>query len=123
MNMNSLKEKIKNFDKKTIFSASVGAAVVVFGIGYMFFGKAETFAAVPTVMAPVNVTTMIVETKNIDAVVSAAGTLSSRNTSVLSSKVMGKVVSLTVQEGDYVSQGKLLMKIESGEIAAQAYQA
>jgi RND family efflux transporter MFP subunit len=36
---------------------------------------------------------------------------------------MGKVVALNVQEGDYVSQGKLLVKIESGEISAQAFQA
>ncbi len=36
---------------------------------------------------------------------------------------MGKVVALTVNEGDFVNQGKLLLKIESGEISAQAYQA
>jgi RND family efflux transporter MFP subunit len=36
---------------------------------------------------------------------------------------MGKVVALNVQEGDYVAQGKLLVKIESGEISAQAFQA
>jgi len=123
MNIESVKNTIKNLDKKTIFSASVGAAIVLFGIVALFFGKADTFAAVPTVMAPVSVTTVIVEPRTIDAVVSAAGTLSSKNTSVLSSKVMGKVVSLMAHEGDYVSQGKLLMKIESGEIAAQAYQA
>ena len=55
--------------------------------------------------------------------VSAAGTLNSKNTSVLSSKVMGKVVALTVNEGDHVNQGKLLLRIESGEISAQVYQA
>ena len=61
MNIKTIQNKIRNFDKKTIFSASIGAAIVVFGIGYMVFGKAETFAAVPTVMAPVNVTTVVVE--------------------------------------------------------------
>ncbi|HLO27257.1 MAG TPA: efflux RND transporter periplasmic adaptor subunit, partial [Geobacteraceae bacterium] len=72
---------------------------------------------------PATVTVMTVEPKLMDAVVSAAGALNSRNTSVLSSKVMGKVVELTVQEGDSVTPGMLLMKIESGEISAQAYQA
>jgi RND family efflux transporter MFP subunit len=55
--------------------------------------------------------------------VTAAGALTSRNTSVLSSKVMGRVSHLGVQEGDHVSAGKLLIKIESGEIAAQTFQA
>lgn len=36
---------------------------------------------------------------------------------------MGKVLELTVNEGDHVSQGKLLARIESGEITAQVYQA
>jgi RND family efflux transporter MFP subunit len=36
---------------------------------------------------------------------------------------MGRVVELTVNEGDYVTQGKLLLRIESGEISAQTYQA
>ena len=35
---------------------------------------------------------------------------------------MGRVVALTVNEGDRVSPGKLLIRIESGEIAAQTYQ-
>jgi RND family efflux transporter MFP subunit len=36
---------------------------------------------------------------------------------------MGRVTALTVNEGDYVTRGKLLLRIDSGEIAAQAYQA
>ena len=36
---------------------------------------------------------------------------------------MGKVIYLGVREGDHVTAGKLLVKIESGEISAQAYQA
>jgi RND family efflux transporter MFP subunit len=69
------------------------------------------------------VAAVIVEPKIIDSVVTAAGALSSKNTSVLSSKIMGRVVRLSVQEGDRVDAGKLLMKIDSGEITAQAIQA
>jgi RND family efflux transporter MFP subunit len=36
---------------------------------------------------------------------------------------MGRVIELTVNEGDYVTRGRLLVRIESGEISAQAYQA
>jgi len=123
MNMINITEKIKALDKRIIYGASVATALALLGAGYMIFGKDDSYASVPKVEAPVSVTTMMVEPRTVDAVVSAAGTLSSRNTSVLSSKIMGRVVALTVSEGDHVSQGKLLMKIESGEISAQAYQA
>lgn len=69
------------------------------------------------------VSTVVVQAEDADAVFSVAGALSSKNISILSSKVMGRVSYLGVREGDQVSTGKLLMKIESGEIAAQVYQA
>ena len=89
----------------------------------MIFGKESSYAEAPKVEAPMPVAVVIVEPKTLDSVVTAAGSLSSRNSSVLSSKVMGKVVHLSVQEGDQVAAGKLLMKIDSGEIAAQAIMA
>jgi RND family efflux transporter MFP subunit len=66
---------------------------------------------------------MTVEPRMVDAVVTAVGALNSKNVSVLSSKIMGTVTSLNVHEGDYVTRGMLLAKIESGEISAQLYQA
>jgi len=123
MNMINITEKIKALDKRIIYGVSVATALAFLAAGYALFGKDDSYASVPKIEKPVSVTTVTVEPVTVDAVVSAAGTLSSRNTSVLSSKVMGRVVELTVSEGDHVSQGKLLMKIESGEISAQAYQA
>jgi RND family efflux transporter MFP subunit len=89
----------------------------------MAFGKDESHASVPKPEEPVSVTTMMVEHKSVDTVVSAAGALNSKNTSVLSSKIMGTVADLTVQEGDFVSRGRLLLTVESGEISAQVHQA
>jgi RND family efflux transporter MFP subunit len=123
INITIIKEKIKSLDKKILYGVSVAAAVAVLGAGYMTFGKENGYASVPKEEAPISVPVMTAEPKVIDAAVSASGSLSSRNTSVLSSKVMGRVVYLGVSEGDHVSEGKLLVKIESGEIAAQAYQA
>jgi RND family efflux transporter MFP subunit len=123
MNITTIKEKIKALDKKVISGISVVSAVAVLGAGYVFFGKEDGYANVPKEEAPLTASVITVEPSPVDAEVSAAGALSSKNTSVLSSKVMGKVVYLGVQEGDTVNAGKLLMKIESGEIAAQAYQA
>ena len=110
-------------DKKIVYAVSVITTLTVLDRhGYMTFGKDDRYASVPKESAG-NSNGHDGPAENIDSVVSAAGALSSRNVSVLSSKLMGRVTALTVNEGDQCTQGKLLMRIESGEIAAQAYQA
>jgi RND family efflux transporter MFP subunit len=116
MNMNKIK-------KPWIYIISITTAIAVLSGGYLFFREENIYAEAPKAEAPVTVEAVIVEPRTIDSVVTAAGTLSSKNTSVLSSKIMGRVVRLSVQEGDRVDAGKLLMKIDSGEITAQAIQA
>jgi RND family efflux transporter MFP subunit len=123
MDIRTIKEKIKSMDKKVIYGVSIAAALGILTAGYALFGKENGYADAPKPETPIEVSAVTVEPKTIDSVISAVGTLNSRNSSVLSSKVMGKVVELNVQEGSQVSQGKLLMKIESGEISAQLYQA
>ncbi len=118
-----VKEKIKKMDKRIFYAVSVAAALTVLAAGYALFGRDDSYANAPKEESPVPVTTMTIGPKSIDSMVSAAGALSSRNTSVISSKVMGRVAALTVNEGDAVTRGKLLMRIESGEITAQVYQA
>ncbi|MCK9420362.1 MAG: efflux RND transporter periplasmic adaptor subunit [Nitrospirae bacterium] len=123
MNIKTITDKIQTMNKKIVYGISITAAIAVLGAGYMIFGKENSYAETPKSEAPVSVSVVIVEQKTIDSVVTAAGALNSRNTSVLSSKVMGRVVRLSVQEGEQVAAGKLLMKIDSGEITAQAIQA
>ncbi len=118
-----IKDKIKALDKKVFYGASVIAAFAMLAAGYTLFGKDNSYASAAKAEPAISVTTVTAEPKSIDAMVSAAGTLFSKNTSVLSSKVMGKVIALTVTKGDYVTQGKLLIRIESNEISAQAHQA
>jgi RND family efflux transporter MFP subunit len=119
----------KFFDKRTwiadkrIIGGLLAIVLMAAGMTTVSFGKSKHEAKAGKEEAPVPVQVVTVEPRKIDAVVSAVGTLSSRNVSVLSSRVMGKIMALTVKEGDHVSQGRLLMKIESGEIAAQVYQA
>jgi RND family efflux transporter MFP subunit len=121
--IDKIKEAIKTMSRKKLYVSSfVALAVIVVSI--FLLGKKEAgYADMTRKEEPLTVTAVTVEPEIVDAVVSAAGALNSKNTSVLSSKVMGKVSYLSVQEGDHVAQGKLLMKIDSGEIAAQAYQA
>jgi len=125
MNMNILiiKEKIASLSTKTVAGISIGVVAALVAAGTLFIGRQDGHAAAVKAETPVAAATYIVEPRTIDSVVTAAGALISRNTSVLSSKVMGRVSYLGVQEGDHVSAGKLLIRIESGEIAAQTYQA
>lgn len=123
MKIETIREKIKLMDTKIIYTASIVVLAAVFGIGSMTFGKPDKENSVPGGESPLSIFAITVEPVKISATVSAAGALSSRNISVLSSKVMGRVTELTVNEGDRVAQGKLLIRVESGEIAAQAYQA
>jgi RND family efflux transporter MFP subunit len=114
---------MNNIKKPWIYIISITVGLAVLGAGYLFFGKENSYAEAPKAEAQVPVSVVIIEPKTLDSVVTAAGSLSSRNSSVLSSKVMGRVVHLSVQEGDQVAAGKLLMKIDSGEITAQAIMA
>ncbi len=123
MDITIIKEKIKAMDKKVVYGVSVASAIAMLGAGHMIFGKGEGYAEAPKAEASVFASIITAAPQVVDGTVTAAGALSSRNSSVLSSKVMGRVTYLGVSEGDHVGQGKLLMKIESGEIAAQAYQA
>jgi RND family efflux transporter MFP subunit len=122
MDIEMVKEKIMSVDKKIMYGASIITILAVIAIGYGLFGQNGRSAA-PTAEPVIKVTTVTVEPSHVDSVISATGALASKNTSVLSSKVMGRVAALTVEEGDYVSRGKLLIRIDSGEISAQAYQA
>src|SRR5262245_39477793 len=49
----------------------------------------------------------------------ATGTARSKTTTVLSSKIMGAVISLRAREGDKVSAGQVLVEIDSRDANAQ----
>jgi len=123
MIISRIQEAIKTMDRKKLYISSfIVLAVIVVSI--FTLGKKDAgYADISRQQEPITVTAVTVEPEIVDAAVSAAGALNSRNVSLLSSKIMGRVSYLGVQEGDNVTQGRLLMKIDSGEIAAQTYQA
>lgn len=51
--------------------------------------------------------------------IEATGTVRSKTTTVLSSKIMGTVISLRVREGDRVGAGRTLIEIDNRDAAAQ----
>lgn len=119
----TIKDRIGGLGRKARIGMSLGAAASLMAAGLMVSGKADIHAAAPRTAEPVTASAITVQSRTIDSVVTAAGALTSKNVSVLSSKVMGRVSFLSVQEGDQVAAGKLLLKIDSGEITAQAAQA
>ncbi len=123
MDMTRIGSVLTTINRKTIAGAAVLAAVGIAATVSLLIGGEEGHANVPKQEPAIAARVISVEPEAVDSVVTAAGALASRNTSVLSSKIMGKVVALTVLEGDQVQEGKVLARIESGEIAAQASQA
>lgn len=123
MNITELKSTIKDMNSKKLMGIALAGSVALAGAGYLLLGGASGHAGVPKEEEPVAAAAVMVWSETIDSVVTAAGALSSRNISVLSSKVMGRVETLHVHEGDQVQAGKLLLTIDSGEITAQAIQA
>ncbi|MHB8845045.1 MAG: efflux RND transporter periplasmic adaptor subunit [Nitrospirota bacterium] len=123
MNSKDIINTIAGLSTKARIGMAAGAVAALIVAGSLSFGKTDGHAAAAKDEAPVTASAVTVQPRTIDSVVTAAGALASKNVSVLSSKVMGRVSFLSVQEGDQVSAGKLLLKIDSGEIAAQAAQA
>ena len=124
INIHTIEHRLKAIDRKVLFTGiAVIALAVLAGIGYRVLGRQGNIvgeqAAGGSIAAPV----VMVEPRSIESVVTAAGALSSKNSSVLSARVMGRVAALNVHEGDQVAAGRLLMTIDSGEITAQAVQA
>ncbi len=59
----------------------------------------------------------------VDDFYEATGTVRAKNTTVLSSRIMGTVISLRVREGDRVNAGQALIEIDNREAAAQLQKA
>ena len=123
MNTTAIQQYIKTMNAKTVAVLAVLAVAALAGIGYRVIGSRSGTAELPAQAEPVAVPVITAAPRTIDAVVTATGALASKNSSMLSSKVMGRVDFLGVREGDHVNAGRLLMRIDSGEITAQAIQA
>ena len=85
---------------------AVGAAVVLVGAGVAFYSIFATGSDRPVVDVE-----RIVR-RNLEAVVSASGTIQPKLSVDISSSVMGRVTRLEVNEGDQVQAGQFLMQID-----------
>jgi multidrug efflux system membrane fusion protein len=73
----------------------------------------------PTEKPPVHAHTEVIQLSTISGSFQALGTVRARTSTVLSSRAVGQIVSLTVREGDYVRQGQVVAEIENREAGAQ----
>lgn len=76
----------------------------------------------PTTTAPMvqGVKIETVAQQSVDESYEAVGTVRARNSSIVSSKVMGNIVAMRVREGDTVRAGQILVEIDSREARIQA---
>jgi len=84
-------------------------------------GKEEVSAEKPPLVTGVKVEKLVAAP--VDDFYEATGTVRSKTTTVISSKIMGAVTSLRVREGDRVRAGQLLIEIENRDAAAQLQKA
>lgn len=75
-----------------------------------------TAASVPVEVAPVGMRDLV-------DLVSAGGTIEATDTVDVTAKIGGRVIRVTVREGDTVRAGQLLAQLETGELVAQLQQA
>ena len=85
---------------------AIGAAVVLVGAGVAFYNMMATGSDRPAVDVE-----RIVR-RNLEALVSASGTIQPKLSVDISSSVMGRVTRLDVNEGDEVETGQFLMQID-----------
>jgi len=123
MNSGMIKERIASLGRARLAWTAVFAAAAVLGTGSLLPGGEKGHANVPRPESVLKAPVITVGLRSIQDTIIASGSLASKNTSVLSSKVMGRVAHVGAQEGDQVAAGKLLVRIESGEITAQVVQA
>lgn len=95
-------------------------------VSLAMFGSACGKKPHATAETPATVTGVQLETvaaSSVNDVYEATGTVRSKTSTVLSSKIMGTVMALRVREGDRVKAGQTLIEIDNREAAAQLQKA
>ncbi len=97
-----------------------GSPFILIGCAAALFlscGSKEDFSK--TAPVPQKVKIEKVQASPVEDTYEAMGTVRSKTISVLSSKVLGRIVSIPVREGDRVKAGQLLVEIDDREMKAQ----
>lgn len=68
---------------------------------------------------PIAITTTKVQARNVPAYIQATGSLTADETSDVAPKVAGKVANVSVNVGDFVSQGAVILKVDDSDARRQ----
>ena len=107
--------------KKWIIVIVIAVVVLVAG-GLLLWGQRAKATKEEANNAP-EIKTATVERGNIEVTIDATGTIEPLNIVEVSSKASGKILELTVEEGDYVEQDDVIARIETTYVAADLEQA
>ena len=105
----------------TIRSTVSLSALLVLTLTLTACGGSEEPAS-PSEMEPVSVETAVVEAASVTEMLRYSGTIQGTRRVPLSTKMMGTVTELSVEEGDRVSKGETLIRVRSQNVRAQKRQ-
>ena len=107
--------------KKWIIIIVIAVVVLVSG-GLLLWGQRAKATKEEANNTP-EIKTATVERGNIEVTIDATGTIEPLNIVEVSSKASGKILEITVEEGDYVEQDAVIARIETTYVAADLEQA
>ena len=107
--------------KKWIIIIVIAVVILVSG-GLLLRGQFAKATKEEASNAP-DIKTATVERGNIEVTIDATGTIEPLNIVEVSSKASGKILEITVEEGDYVEQDAVIARIETTYVAADLEQA
>jgi multidrug efflux pump subunit AcrA (membrane-fusion protein) len=95
------------------------AAGLLAGFGLLIASCSSAGEANPEEKPAVRASTEILQSGKVSDFFQAPGTVRARTSTELSSQVVGQILSLTVREGDRVSQGQVVVEIDNRQAASQ----
>ena len=107
--------------KKWIIIIVIAVVILVSG-GLLLRGQFAKATKEDASNAP-EIKTATVERGNIEVTIDATGTIEPLNIVEVSSKASGKILEITVEEGDYVEQDDVIARIETTYVEADLEQA
>lgn len=107
--------------KKWIIIIVIAVVILVSG-GLLLWGQRAKATKEEANNIPA-IKTATVERGNIEVTIDATGTIEPLNIVEVSSKASGKILEITVEEGDYVEQDAVIARIETTYVAADLEQA
>lgn len=101
----------------------IAIVVVILVSGGVLLWSQRAKATKEEASSALEIKTATVERGNIEVTIDATGTIEPLNIVEVSSKASGKILELTVEEGDYVEQDDVIARIETTYVAADLEQA